>query len=166
MRFLENIVRWLTSVGAFVAVTGTLLMMMHISADVIWRALSGARLPATVEIVSKYYMVILAFLPLGWTELRRGMITVDLLDPILRASRVRPINDFLINVVSVLVYAGLTYTTWHIAVKEFESGSFVMALNTPVPVWPGYFMLPFGFALAAVTILLRSHFDLTGRTAT
>jgi TRAP-type C4-dicarboxylate transport system permease small subunit len=159
MKFIEKTLATIASAAAFVATAGVILMMVHICADVAWRSVTGGRLPATVEIVSKYYMVMIAFLPLGWTELRREMIKVDVLDPLL-TGRLDVISTALINLLSCGVYAGLTYTTWAIALREMSNGSFIMALNTPVAVWPGYFMLPFGFAIAAMATAVRLALDL------
>jgi TRAP-type C4-dicarboxylate transport system permease small subunit len=159
MTVLKQLLHAVSALAALVAICGIMTMMLHISADVLWRSLMGSRLPATVEVVSKYYMVMIAFLPLGWTELRREMIKVDLLDSVLRGP-VEPFNLGLINLISLGVYCGLAWSTWGIAMKEMASRSFIMALNTPIPVWPTYFLLPLGFGIAAIMVLLRLMLDL------
>jgi len=65
---------------AFVGAVGVILMMVHVCADIVARTITGASLPATVEIVSYYYMVLVAFLPLAWVERRGGMISVELIE--------------------------------------------------------------------------------------
>ncbi|MNV96168.1 hypothetical protein D3C71_1911380 [compost metagenome] len=39
--------------------------------------------------------------------------------------------------------------------REFSARSFVLSLSVVIPVWPGYFVLPIGFALAALVTLYR-----------
>jgi TRAP-type C4-dicarboxylate transport system permease small subunit len=60
-----------------------------------------------------------------------------------------------VALVTACVYVALTYTTWLVAVREFRAGSFVISLSVAIPTWPCYFVLPLGFALAAIVALHR-----------
>ena len=77
MPFLSRLADKLSQGLAFLGAVGVLAMMVHVCADVLSRTLTGASLPATVEIVSYYYMVLVAFLPLAWVERRNAMISVE-----------------------------------------------------------------------------------------
>jgi TRAP-type C4-dicarboxylate transport system permease small subunit len=69
---------------ALVGAIGVLLMMLHVGADIASRNIFGRPIPATNEIVSRYYMVLIAFLPLAWVEQRRrSMVSVEVLDSVL-----------------------------------------------------------------------------------
>ncbi|GEO84764.1 MULTISPECIES: TRAP transporter small permease [Alphaproteobacteria] len=139
---------------ALLASIGIIAMMIHVCADVIWRTVSGRPLPATVEIVSRYYMVFVAFLPLAWVEQRRAMISVEIAEGFM-TTPVRVFSDIAVALFSCAVYAVMTWTTWEMALKNYATGTFVMALNQQVPVWPSYFLPPFGFGLAAFATALR-----------
>lgn len=140
---------------AVVAALGALVMMVHICAEVVLRTFFSAPIPATVEIVSRYYMVVLAFLPIAWLERRRGMVSVEAIDFLLSPA-VKRGWDVVVALVSAVIYAGLAYTTWLMALKNYATGTFVMALDWVVPVWPTYFVPPLGFALAVLVTLLRA----------
>ncbi|WP_198669614.1 TRAP transporter small permease [Pelagibacterium sediminicola] len=129
-------------------------MLLHITGYVISRHVMRAPIPATVEIVSQYYMVLLAFLPLAWAERRGDMITVDIFSPLF-TGRIGRINEIFVAAVSGAAYAALAYTTWLVAMREFAVKSFVISLSMAIPVWPAYFALPIGFGLAAIVSLYR-----------
>ncbi|MFD1913735.1 TRAP transporter small permease [Halodurantibacterium flavum] len=162
MEQIRRAVDALMSVLATLAAVGVLAMMVHVCADVIWRQVSGGPLPATVEIVSRYYMVLVAFLPLAWVERRGGMVSVELLEGFMPQGLIR-ISDVVVALIAVVVYAGLAYASWGIALRNYNTGTFVTALQYAVPVWPTYFLAPLGFALAAVIVLLRGFFIATNR---
>ncbi len=145
----------MTRAPAAIAAAGALVMVLHICAEVVSRNLFGAPIPATVEIVSQYYMVVLAFLPLAWLERRRGMVSVEATDFLLTPA-MRRWSDVVIALVSAVIYAGLAYTTWLVALKNFASGTFVTALDVAVPTWPTYFLPPLGFGLAVLVTLARA----------
>ena len=63
-----------TSVLAGAAVA---LMMVQVTLDVAMRHLFGSPLPGTLTIVSYYYMVIAAFVPLALAEQRDAHISVE-----------------------------------------------------------------------------------------
>lgn len=140
---------------AVLASLGALVMMVHICAEVVSRNLFGAPIPATVEIVSQYYMVLLAFLPIAWLERRGGMVSVEAIDFLLSPG-VRRWSDVAVALVSAVIYAGLAYTTWLVALKNHATGTFVTALEVAVPTWPTYFLPPLGFALAVLVTLFRA----------
>ena len=54
-----------TSLATLIAGIAIALMMLHVSLDVAFRYLLGAPLPGTLTIVTYYYMVIAAFVPLA-----------------------------------------------------------------------------------------------------
>lgn len=158
------LLRYLTNVLALVGAVGVIAMLLHVTADVIGRQLFARPVPATVEIVSRYYMVLIAFLPLAWTERRNEMISVDILAALFRG-RLDRINMVCVHFLSLAAFVFLTYTTWFAALREHESGSFVLSLSVAVPVWPAYFILPVGFALASLVSAVKLYLCLTGREA-
>ena len=151
---LDRLVVRITDGLALLGAIGVVAMLVHITAYVIMRQFSHSPVPATVEIVSYYYMVLIAFLPLAWAERRGEMISIEIFAPLM-TGRVGRINEIFVALVTSGVYAVLTYTTWLVAMREFSARSFVLSLSVVIPVWPGYFVLPIGFALAALVTLYR-----------
>ena len=144
----------LSRILAFVAAVGVVLMMVHVCADIIARTITGASLPATVEIVSYYYMVLVAFLPLAWVERRGGMISVELIE-FMMSPRMMKVSDGMIAALGTVIYAVMAYATWITAVKNYVTGTFVVALQVKIITWPGYFLPSIGFALAVVILAVR-----------
>jgi TRAP-type C4-dicarboxylate transport system permease small subunit len=110
--------------------------------------------PATYEIVTNYYMVALAFIPLAWLERSGGMVSVEIAEPML-GPRALWMSDRLVAVISTAIYGTLAWVTFEASLKTFASGTFVLAQNIPIPTWPAYFLPPLGFLLAALVTLTR-----------
>lgn len=142
---------------AALAVLGTiaiLALMVHIMADVVLRNTLNRPVPATYEIVTNYYMVALAFIPLAWLERSGGMVSVEVIEPLL-GPRALWLSDRLVALISTVIYGMLAWVTFEASLKTFASGTFVLAQNVPIPTWPAYFLPPLGFLLAGLVTLTR-----------
>jgi len=144
----------LTMVLALLGTLGIVAMMVHVTLDVVLRSTIDVSMPATLELVTRYYMVLLALLPLGWVERQRQMISVELFTDMLNPS-VRRWDDGLVTLLSLGIYIVFTIATWEKAVEQYEVGAYVMSLDTRIPVWPSYFVLPVSFGFAAYVCLMR-----------
>lgn len=149
---LERGVRFLALLGSL----GVVALMLHVCADVLLRALVGTPIPATVEIASRYYMVLISFLPLAWVEQRDGMVSIGVLDSVLSPSWLRW-SDVVVALVVAVAYALLAWITLKTALKSYTVGTFVIVLNEPLIVWPSYFLPPLGFALATIVCMVRAY---------
>ncbi|MBL6427890.1 MULTISPECIES: TRAP transporter small permease [Maritimibacter] len=143
------IARTMGYIGAFAVVA----MMLHISLDVVLRNLFRISMNTVPEIVARYYMTALAFLPLGWLELRRQMISVELIDFAL-SERVRQYSDALVMVVASVIYGFLAWTNWDKALSETRVGTLVEIATYKMPVWHSFYFAPIGFTLATVITAL------------
>lgn len=159
---LDTLLRRATGFLALVGAIGVIAMLLHICAYVIGRHFAAAPVPATVELVSNYYMVLIAFLPIAWAERRGDMIVVEVFGPLFRGPLKR-INAVFVALVTAGAYGVLAHTTWVVAMREFAAKSYVISLSTNIPVWPSYFVLPVSFALACAVCLLRIGLVVTGR---
>jgi TRAP-type C4-dicarboxylate transport system permease small subunit len=144
-----------------VGAIGILAMLVHVVAYVVSRHVLSTPIPATVEIVSRYYMITIAFLPLAWADRRGDMISVEIFGDLIRG-RLKLFNSLFVVLLSGVTYSALAYTTWFKAMREFGVKSFVVSLNTAIPVWPTYFVLPIAFALAALVCVVKIWLLLTG----
>lgn len=149
-RFINIVTSGLALLGAI----GVVAMLVHVSAYVVLRYTLHAPVPATVEIVSYYYMVLIAFLPIAWAERRGDMIAVEIFDHFFKG-RLGRVIDIAVALITSGVYIVLTYTTWLAAMREFSAKSFTISLSIAIPTWPSYFILPVSFALAALVTLYR-----------
>ena len=130
------------------------VMMMHIAADVAGRVLFNHPLEGTIEIVSGYYMVAVAFLPLGYIAGHEGHIRVELFTRGLTERGLLRLD----NVVDIVTFAYMTLFTWHTAAAAMEEtivGEVWETASGFVAIWPSRWLLPLGCALMAFYLLVR-----------
>jgi TRAP-type C4-dicarboxylate transport system permease small subunit len=157
-RLLERAIG-LTSIIGSIAVG---LMMVHITADVVGKFVFFSPVPATITMVSNYYMVVVAFLPLALAERRNSHISVEVLTELFPARVQHHING-LTYVLSGAVFSLLAYRGFTDAFKKQDMGSFIMEQGTKVLIWPGHYLLPIGAALMVLVLLFKFISYLSGR---
>ncbi|WP_199258002.1 TRAP transporter small permease subunit [Paracoccus binzhouensis] len=154
----------LTHLLGWTAGVTVLLMMVHVMIDVIGKYAFNAPLPGTAEVVAAYYMIACVFLPLAWVEAAGGSIVVEVVyekvPPHAQAVMLK-----LADMVSVVYYAILGWFSWGVAVHAWRIGETVDGIWR-ITTWPAKFLLPFGFLLAVVVILLRLVLGDRGRIRT
>ncbi|MGZ9810121.1 TRAP transporter small permease [Pseudoroseicyclus sp. H15] len=153
MQALAKLALWISRVLAYVGAVAVVAMMLHICLDVALRNLFNIAMNTTPEIVARYYMTGIAFLPLAWLELRRQMISVELLDFAL-SDRMRHASDAVVMLVAAGTYALLAWSTWPKALKETRTGSFVELVSIQMPVWHSYYIPAIGFTVASAACLI------------
>lgn len=154
MAWLYRLVNHVSMGLGLLGTISILLMVTHVTLDVILRSTLSVSVPATLEMVTRYYLITLALLPLAWVEWRKEMIAVEALESLMSPVLIR-ISDVLVSLLSAGVYGILMIATWAKAMEQYQIGSYVMSLNFPMPVWPTYFALPLAFGLAAIVCLIR-----------
>lgn len=156
-RVLNVIIFVLTAFGG----AAIMMMMLHISADVTGRYFFNKPLPATIAIVSNYYMVIAAFIPLALCQKRDAHISVEVVMQVF-PQRVQRHAYSWAWLYSAAVFMLMTYTSWLQAETKRAAGSYIMELGFKVPVWPGYYLLPIGFSIVTMVLLYQFVLYLTG----
>ncbi|MCV2894302.1 TRAP transporter small permease subunit [Lentibacter sp. XHP0401] len=144
-----------------IAALALLLMMFHVTADVIGKYVFNAPIPGTAEVVASYYMVAAVFLPLAWVEIKESSITVELLYSLF-GHRAKNLALLLATAVSALFYGGLAWLLWAPALQSYRIGEIVEG-TWRVVIWPTKFLLPLGLALACLVMVLRLFQIITGR---
>ena len=150
---MVKLTEWLTHLLAWIAGGAVLLMMVHVMADVIGKYLFNTPLPGTAEVVAAYYMIGCVFLPLAWVEASGGSIAVEVIYEKCPA-HIQAVMLKIADLVSAVYYAILGWFSWGVAMRAFNVGETVDGIWR-ITTWPAKFMLPLGFALAVVVILLR-----------
>ena len=154
MTHLDTAIRWLALATAGLAVLAIVAMMAHVNADVFGRVLFDTPLPGTIEIVSHWYMVALAFLPLAYVERVDGHIDVELLAP-LQPPRLRRINLAVAKLVAAGYYGLLAYVSADRALEKWAIGEYAMG-SIAFVIWPTRFFIPVGVGLLAVLLVVKS----------
>mgnify|MGYP003679547649 CR=1 FL=1 len=131
-----------------------ILMMVHISTDVVAKYIFRIPMPGTITVVSNYYMVLVAFLPLAFTERRNGQISVEVVTTLLPAKYQRILNVFSL-IFCASVFAALAWQGWVEAGRSQKVGTFEIEQNMKLLTWPARYLLPIGCGLIAMTLLVK-----------
>ncbi len=154
MNRLERIEDAALELLAILGAVATLALMFHVGIDITLRYFINRPIPATFEVVTNYYMVALAFIPLAWVEKSGGMVQVEVIDGFLSPALLR-LSNRIVSLISMVVYAILAWVTLQVALRNSAIGSYLMANSTRVLTWPAYWIPPVGFGLAALVTFIR-----------
>lgn len=140
---------------AFMGVVGVFLVLMvgHVTLDVIMKYVFNKPIIGTMETVTYYYMVSIVFLPLALVELRNEHIYVDLF--IRRLSSRTQMRIYIFGCLCGIVYfGGMTYQTFLDAVHATAQKETVMS-NYLFYVWPSRWALPLGMGCIVLALALN-----------
>lgn len=166
MKLFSTLVRRLSDGLGLLASILVLLLILHVSADVIMRGLFNAPIKGTIELVSYFYMIGITFLPLALVERRDAHISVEVLTELM-PKRVVHVLIMLATFLAIVFLAMLCWRSLLEAISNYRRGSaLIIGGGEQLPVWPSYFLLPLGFGVAALVSLYKLICMLTGRPFT
>lgn len=154
----ERAVAW---ISAIVGSAVLMAMMLQITVDVFMRNFVGAGFPATADIVSRYYMVAVSFLPLAMTQVADRHIEATIFTDKLRGGARRAVLLFG-TAIGIAVFALVAWGTGAEAMRQTARAAYVEAGTIHVPTWPSYWIVPVSAALMLVVLALRLVRMLTG----
>lgn len=131
-----------------------ILMMLQVTADVALKNLFNYRLPFTQTLVTHWYMVGAAFLPLALTEILDRHISVEVMFQTL-PPKVRRLLGGVVCLFAAAISGIMLTALWSEAVKKMHAGSFMTENGQDITTWGSYFFLPAGFALMLLVLLYR-----------
>lgn len=161
---MVRLVQGLTHLLAWIAGLTVILMMVHVMIDVVGKYVFNAPFPGTAEIVASYYMIACVFLPLGWVEASGGSIVVEVIYEHC-PKRIQRGMVWLADVISALYYGILAWFSWTVAEHAFSINETIDGIWR-ITTWPAKFLLPFGFALVVLVLVLRIVMGERGRIRT
>lgn len=152
----------LTHILVVVSGIAIALMAVHIVVDIAGRYLFRAPLPGTVEFVSRYYMVVLVFLPLALVQRRDGHFVAGLftdnLPPRIKRKLIGVTQLTMAGVALLLAWRGVAA-----AEHATRTGEQVQAAEFVIMSWPGRWLVPLGLTLMALQALVNAVRLFTGR---
>ena len=152
---VERLLRAGSQALGFVAGAAILIMMLHVSADVLFKYLFNLPIVGTLEMVSHYYMVAAIFLPLAAIEFRREHILVELFTMRFGVRAVAGFDAFS----CLLAAAFCACVTWMSAIEAVRrtmTFDLVDAVYYRIYVWPTRWLVPVGFGLFTLVLILHS----------
>lgn len=153
-RILAKITTW---VGSAVL----MLMALQIVIDVFMRNVVGAGFPATADLVSKYYMIAVSFLPVAFSEVRRRHVEASIFTDMMPSWTRAPLYA-LGFAMSLAAYGILAWGTAREALVQTSRGAYIEAGTIYFYTWPGYWILPLCFGLMILVLILRLYQVFTG----
>ncbi len=158
---MERVSSIIVRIMSLFAGVGLVLMMLQVNADVVGRYLFTVPVPLTMELVTFYYMPLVAFLPLMALERSPGgLIHVEFFYDFMPVWLRRWI--FVFAMAAGAVYCAFAaHAAWGPAVSAFATGSYVGSIYT-IASWPTRFVPVVGFALLAVAYAAKFVAGLKG----
>jgi TRAP-type C4-dicarboxylate transport system permease small subunit len=154
---IQRLLQWLNwpiHIFLWVALFAGFLMMLHVSADVTGRYFFNRPLDGTTEIVSAYYMVIVAYLPWAYLARNDTHIAVDIFTRLMPPA----VSFWLEIVVKILVVTYLSlflYQTGSQAISQTRIHEVWQAGTVFIPVWPSRWIPPLACGLMILTVVLK-----------
>lgn len=161
---MKSINAWLGKINQFITLVGgaaVVLMMVHVSLDILLRYTMSKPLPGTITIVAHYYMIVAIFLPLAYVEQTKSSISIELISGYFPPAMNRFMHGFTQLFIAATAYL-IAYVSWGVAVKNFQSKTSVMQGDYTIPTWPSYFILFIGVLLLGTYCLVNFLQGITG----
>lgn len=152
---MRQLIKWLSTALTMISAAALVLMMLQVNMDVIGRFIFNAPMPLTMEMVSYYYMVAIAMLPLANLERRgKSLVHVELLYGLMPAT-LRHWVLVLALLVSAVFFAYAAYAAWKPAMMAYQIGAYAGSI-TKIAVWPTRFFPVIGFSMIALVLFLKA----------
>ncbi|RNL85314.1 TRAP transporter small permease [Halostreptopolyspora alba] len=158
---MDRIAKAIATPLGILASISTIVMMVGISADVVYRNVQGESLSGVLEL-SETALVAAVFFGMAYAATSGAHISVDLLtsrlpEPVARGCLV------VAWVLSCVILTWLCYATFGRAMDSFERGEVRMGL-VEWPLWPARWFIVVGLAALLVVSLVNVVRLLTGRS--
>ncbi|WP_304511597.1 TRAP transporter small permease [Desulfobacula sp.] len=147
---LESLAHFQNRLAGF----AVLLILVHVSLDVLMRYMLNSPIPATLEVVSFYYMIALTFLPMLILEYQDKHIKTDLFFRQFPKALQR-VSIAASGLMAVFFYWLLTYVCFEEALSATHRGEVVMGVHL-LPIWPARWLLPVAFLSASIGALFST----------
>ena len=154
MSYIERILGRSIDIATLASAIALVLMMLHITADVIAKFVFSSPLPGTIAIVSHYYMVAVVFLPLAFAERHSNHISVEVL--VVRLPQLMQLRlNALAAAYSALIFGLLAWRGAKEALRKTEVGTFIIEQGVGIDTWPAYYLLPVGTGLIVAVLVYK-----------
>lgn len=150
----RNPLVWLSDTLLTITAIPVLAMMVQVTLDVTMKYLFRMPIQGTLEITAYYYMVSIVVLPMGFVELTRQSIAVDLFYLMMNA-KVQVAVTFLVLIVSAIGYGGLALVSIPTAMESFHRREIAMGVVNII-IWPTRFLLPACLFVAMAVCLMHA----------
>lgn len=141
---------------AFAVVGGllTIVMALHVAADVASRNLLNSPIPGTIEYITYWWMPMIVFLSVPYVEQKRAHITVTLMtDPLHGVSKER--SAMIVKIGSILILIFVLYLAVLSFSDSFNVGQTASG-GVPIPIWVGKGVMVLGLIQVLLQMIANS----------
>jgi TRAP-type C4-dicarboxylate transport system permease small subunit len=136
------------------AIFAALAMMLHICADIVAKHFFSRPVPATLEIVSAYYMAAIGFCGLAYVQSKGSHIAIELFSERL-SSRALAVLMVGVHALTLVFCVLLVIASTKSALHATEFGEAVMVVDWELPTWPSRWLVPVSAAAMALVVLVQ-----------
>lgn len=154
---IERPANWLIAAACVI----TVVMMLHIVADVFAKYLFNSPIEGTIETVAGYYMVAVVFLPFAYVTYTEGQIIVELFTRGLSKNSQRYL-DGLIGIATLVYMTIFTWNTVAEAIYQTSQLEIWETGTTMIPIWPSRWVIPIGCGAMVLFVVFHLVRDLRG----
>jgi TRAP-type C4-dicarboxylate transport system permease small subunit len=152
---VEKVNHVLKNIGMFIGGVSILFMMLLIVTDVFMRNVLNSPITGTYEIV-QYFLMPLAIFPTIAYTYNSGVLP-KLSELIEKTSkRYQTFTKYLITMIEVILFSLLTIYGWKFAMSGVSDQMAIPVSGNLIPVYPIYFLVPFGFGIVILEIILST----------
>lgn len=159
---MERLLKWLEipiQVFFWIALIAGFLMMVHVTADFSGRAFFSRPLEGTTEIVSAYYMVIVAYLPWAFLARNDNHICADIFTRSF-SPRFSFWLEIAVKILTIAYISIFVYQTASQAVSQTRISEVWAAGTSFLPVWPSRWVPPVAGGLMLLYLVVRVAADI------
>jgi TRAP-type C4-dicarboxylate transport system permease small subunit len=131
------------------------VMMLHITAEIVLRSLFNVTIPGTIEFVSVYYMVVAVFTGLALVQLVNEQVIVEIFLQWLTERKLRLVDAFA-GILTAGYGAFLAYGAWLEARSATRFGEMVPVRGFDLMTWPSRWVAVAALALMAAFALVQA----------
>lgn len=114
-------------------------ILFYTVANVVWRTIVGVPLPATIELVTRWWMVPLVFVGFIVAQLRKEHVRVDFVGDHINL-KARPGYEVAVRILLILFLLLVAKAGWDNAVLNMQRDE--VGIDTQWPVWTTRFAVP------------------------
>ncbi|GHF49427.1 TRAP transporter small permease [Seohaeicola zhoushanensis] len=156
---IDTGIKWLCIAALAVAAIFIALMAVVGTADVIGTSALGHPVPSALEI-SEVALVIVVFTGLAAAQMKGSHITVDILSGRFRGP-LKMVSQAASLLSAIAFFGVIAWFGWLEALHSWEINEYASG-GTPIPIYPGKFLLACGCTVAALESLRQLLRALTG----
>jgi TRAP-type C4-dicarboxylate transport system permease small subunit len=148
--------------ASFIGTICVIVMMLHVTGDVIGRYFFNAPLTGTIVVVANYYMILMVFIALGVAEEKNAHISVEFVTDMM-PQKVQSGFSIFSGILTVAVITVLMIAGYGEAVKKTNIGASMEQGSSLIQIWQSYWAIPVGAALMALIAAYRVITSVTGQ---